>query len=117
MSWAVGQDHRWDRWIGYGVPAWCDQPGCDQRIDRGLSHVCGAEPYGGNHGCGLFFCGAHLKGEPQRCERCHGGLEPFPPKSEHPAWVSHVVNDPSWIRWRAENPADLAALKARMGGP
>ncbi len=44
MSWAVGFDETWQRDIGYGVPAYCDHPGCMAEIDRGLSYVCGGEP-------------------------------------------------------------------------
>jgi len=51
MSWAIGYDTRWQRDVGYGVPAWCDHPGCEAEIDRGLSYVCGNEPYGGDHEC------------------------------------------------------------------
>lgn len=59
MSWAVGYDAKWHRDIGYGVPATCDYPGCAAEIDRGLGYVCAGEPYGGEHGCGLYFCDAH----------------------------------------------------------
>ena len=44
MGWSIGFDTRWNRDIGYGVPAYCDHPGCNKEIDRGLSHVCGGEP-------------------------------------------------------------------------
>lgn len=60
MGWSIGYDSKWKRDIGYGVPASCDYPGCDAEIDRGLSYVCGGEPYGGEVGCGLYFCAAHL---------------------------------------------------------
>lgn len=74
MSWAIGYDDKWKRDIGYGVPAYCDYPGCRVEIDRGLSYVCGGEPYGGDHGCGLYFCSKHLfMGDfSQCCERCLG---------------------------------------------
>jgi hypothetical protein len=68
MSWAVGYDTRWRRDIGYGVPAFCDHPKCSAEIDRGLAHVCGGEPYGGERGCGLYFCAEHLVGT--LCTRC-----------------------------------------------
>lgn len=79
MGWQVGYDGNWKRDIGYGVPAICDRPGCGADIDRGLGYVCGGEPYGGEHGCGLFFCGEHLwvGGERQQCERCIDGEPPF----------------------------------------
>lgn len=54
MGWSIGYDSKWKRDIGYGVPAWCDHPGCIEEIYRGLSHVCGGEPYGGERGCGLY---------------------------------------------------------------
>lgn len=102
MSWAVGFDSMWQRDIGYGVPAFCDHPDCDEEIDRGLGYVCGAEPYGGEKGCGLFFCGRHQFGWQQQCERCLAGKQPFMPKPDHPEWVRHKQTDPSWAAWRAE---------------
>jgi hypothetical protein len=81
MGWSIGWDSNWQRDIGYGVPAYCDHPNCHEHIDRGLSYVCGGEPYGGDEGCGLYFCSQHLfieRGHPQRCERCWDGqMEPF----------------------------------------
>lgn len=54
MSWAIGYDENWKRDVGYGVPAICDHPGCNEKIDRGLAFVCGGEPMGGEKGCGLL---------------------------------------------------------------
>ena len=100
MSWAVGYDTQWNRDIGYGVPATCDFPSCGARIDRGLAYVCGDEPYGGDYGCGLYFCGAHRKGD--FCERCCAGQEPFVPTPDLPEWTQHKLTDPSWQAWRAQ---------------
>lgn len=85
MGWSYGFDSNWDRPIGYSVVAWCDHPACFQVIDRGLYYVCGGEPYGGEHGCGLFFCSEHLwmGGARQQCERCTEDREPFAPSGEH----------------------------------
>lgn len=107
MGWAVGYDTNWNRDIGYGVPATCDHPDCNEEIDRGLAYVCGGEPYGGDRGCGLFFCGKHLihyhrKG-PAICERCGPRRKkPFAPKPDVPEWTNHKATDPSWAKWRAE---------------
>ena len=60
MGWSYGFDPNLKRDVGYGVPAICDQPGCTTEIDRGLGYVCGGEPFGGDHGCGLMFCSEHL---------------------------------------------------------
>jgi hypothetical protein len=113
MSWSIGYDTRWQRDIGYGVPAYCDHPKCTIEIDRGLSYVCGGEPYGGISGCGLYFCGDHRlfwDDEGNRiCQRCSDGRKPFTPKPEHPDWIRHKLTDESWAEWRKENPEFVAA--------
>lgn len=116
MGWAVGYDSNWKRDIGYGVPAYCDEPGCTAEIDRGLGYVCGARPYGGELGCGLFFCGEHQLDGSQRCARCFTGptAEPYEAKPDHPKWVKWKLEDPSWQRWRDECPDELAATRASI---
>jgi hypothetical protein len=106
MGWSIGFDSRWNRDIGYGVPAYCDQPGCMKEIHRGLAHVCAnEEPYGGERGCGLFFCGEHLI--VGRCARCENGKPPRKRISpEHPDWLHHKATDPSWAAWRTEQSAE-----------
>lgn len=100
MSWSIGFDSNWKRDIGYAVPACCDHPKCAERIDRGLSYVCGGEPYGGNVGCGLYFCPKHLSGFPQLCSRCSSRKSAFIPKPDLPEWIEHKATDPSWQEWR-----------------
>jgi hypothetical protein len=116
MIWANGFDSRWNRDIGYGVPATCDQPGCGADIDRGLSFVCGGEPYGGEHGCGLFFCGEHLLVGPhrQQCERCVSDQPPFEATPDCREWVEWKLTDESWATWRDENPGAVTAMKAAI---
>ncbi len=114
MGWAVGYDEAWKRDIGYGVPARCDHPDCWRRIDRGLACVCGGEPYGGEDGCGLYFCCDHLvigvdRMAHQVCERCARGQDPFEPKPDVPRWIRHKLNDPTWRRWREGNPSEVEA--------
>lgn len=112
MSWSIGFDNRWNRDIGYGVPAYCDFPGCKSEIDRGLAFVCGGEPFGGEKGCGLYFCSKHLllNGSRFLCERCSNGKKSFKPRKEHPDWINHKATDESWQQWRKENPAELKKL-------
>lgn len=106
MSWAVGYDERWQRDIGYGVPSMCDHPGCREKIDRGLAYVCGGEPYGGEDGCGLYFCSKHrrITERVQQCERCAAGWDapggPFEPTPDLPEWIEHKRTHPSWAKWR-----------------
>lgn len=102
MSWAVGYDTNWKRDIGYGVPAWCDYPGCAAKIDRGLSFVCGGQPYGGDLGCGLYFCSFH-KALNHLCRRCERGRRPFQPSPDHPEWTNFKATDESWSKWRTEH--------------
>jgi len=104
MGWSIGYDSMWQRDIGYGVPAFCDHPDCDAEIDRGLSFVCGGQPYGGDKGCGLYFCQRHGGGS--LCERCEDNKGPFKPKPEHPDWLHHKATDESWAEWRASQAAD-----------
>jgi hypothetical protein len=118
MGWAVGYDTNWHRDVGYGVPAKCDHPDCNADIDRGLGYVCGGEPYGGEWGCGLFFCDEHLgytmlagaEMSPQQCDRCAENAPPFEPKPDLEIWTIHKLNDASWQRWRDENPAEVTRL-------
>lgn len=102
MGWSIGYDTTWDRDIGYGVPAYCDYPTCEAEIHRGLSYVCGGEPYGGDRGCGLYFCGEHLDTD-TLCKRCRKGKQPYDKKPEHPRWEEFKMTDPSWEEWRKEN--------------
>jgi hypothetical protein len=115
MGWSIGEHNGRD--IGYGVPALCDHPECGTEIDRGLSYVCGGSAYGGDHGCGLFFCGHHLTiAGPRRnyaplCQRCYRGRAPFDPKPDVAEWARHKLTDESWAKWRVEN-ADWVARHA-----
>lgn len=110
MGWSIGYDNHWKRDVGYGVPATCDHPRCNAKIDRGLAYVCGGEPFGGEQGCGLHFCGKHLrfrnvksKGwSHQNCFRCSDYKKPYTPKSDLQEWIDHKMTDPSWEDWRTE---------------
>jgi|ERR1700677_1249548 len=121
MGWAVGYDENWKRDIGYGVPALCDHPDCRREIDRGLSYVCGGEPYGGEQGCGLFFCPDHLyymEDCHQLCVKC--GPEPgdpFPAKPDRPDWICWKLTDESWQQWRDANPEEVAKLRLALPQP
>jgi Uri superfamily endonuclease len=59
MGWAYGTNPD-GKEVGYSVPDVCNQPGCDEAIDRGLSYVCGSMHGGDDFGCGDYFCSAHL---------------------------------------------------------
>ena len=103
MSWSIGYDTHWKRDIGYGVHAFCDHPRCNEEIDRGLAYVCGGEPYGGEKGCGLYFCYAHLRYD-NMCPKCSRyDKKPYKPKPEHPEWIKFKMTDDSWAEWRKEN--------------
>lgn len=113
MGWSIGGPDQHGRFVGYGVPAFCDHPKCTAQIDRGLAYVCcNQEPYGGDRGCGLYFCEKHSTGFEGRCMRC-ARSRPTPytiTKPEHPVWLKHLINDESWADWRREDPDRLEAL-------
>jgi hypothetical protein len=120
MGWSIGYDSKWDRDIGYGVPAICDHPDCNEEIHRGLAYVCAnQEPYGGS-GCGLYFCSVHLshhrKGVGRCCQRCAEDQKPFDPKPDVKDWVKWKLTDNSWWKWRKENPQKVSEMKAMLEG-
>lgn len=120
MGWSIGYDSRHKRDVGYGVPAICDHPGCNEAIDRGLSYVCGTEPFGGEHGCGLYFCSVHRRtAGPRRdtvdlCARCYTNRPHYPIKPDVPEWMRHKLTDESWARWRLEHPDLTAAIRLAL---
>jgi hypothetical protein len=120
VGWSIGYDDNWSRDIGYGVPCKCDHPDCDADIDRGLAHVCcGQQPYGGEDGCGLYFCGAHLvhyrdddgAWSPAMCERCAKDEAPFSAKPDAAEWIKYKLTCETWQQWRDENPTEAVALR------
>ncbi len=121
MGWSIGYDSRWKRDIGYGVPAYCDHPGCGEEIDRGLSYVCGGTHRGGEHGCGLYFCSKHrrfagaARDGVELCFLCRYGKPGYYPKTpDHPDWMHHKLRDVSWGPWRKKNPDLVAAIRAAL---
>lgn len=119
MGWSIGFDSEWNRDIGYGVPATCDFPGCNEKIDRGLAYVCGSEPYGGDRGCGLYFCQKHLDYHPRLhkklCPRCSRNKNtPYKAKPDHPEWIWFKLKDASWAEWRKVNPHKVKEMKAQL---
>lgn len=118
MGWSIGYDENWKRDVGYGVPSTCDHQGCSREIHRGLAYVCGSSPFGGEHGCGLFFCIEHLRfagdnrDNVQLCSRCYSNrTAKFDPKPDRVEWVRHKLTEPSWAVWRKHNAAEVKRLK------
>ena len=119
MGWSIGFDSKHGgRDIGYGVPAICDHPECSKEIDRGLSYVCGGEPYGGDYGCGMFFCAEHLfyagvrRENKQLCPRClRSYYHPYKPKPDVPEWLYWKLNHESWQKWRDKNPEEATSIR------
>lgn len=118
MGWQIGYDTQWKRDIGYGVPALCDHPDCNEVIDRGLGFVCAEQrPYGGENGCGLFFCEAHSVNSSHQCERCAGEQLPFEAKPDVRKWVRWKLTHHSWEEWREQNPDEVLRLQVLANGP
>lgn len=124
------------RYGGYGVPAYCEFPSCEEEIDRGVSFACGDEPFS-EYGCDRYFCSKHKRWgawdeENEKwcdceddcdhefhhyCDRCLSGDDSFPYKPEHPEWVYHVLNHESWGEWRKENPEMVEEYKKLPARP
>ena len=123
MGYSIGFDEKWKRDVGYGVPCICDHPGCNEKIDRGLDYVCGDEPFGGQYGCGLYFCEEHkdsrIRGGQfvNLCSRCRTGHKPANPKPDTQEWMLFKLTDDSWGEWRKENvnEVDRISLLMRKG--
>ena len=112
MSWDGGYDNNWNCDIGYGVPSICDHPGCNEKIDRGLSFVRGGDPYGGKHRCGLYFCRDHLthagdrRDNAQLCKCCYASKgRTYNPTPDTPEWIEHKATHSSWAEWRQQQEA------------
>jgi len=112
MGWAIGYDDNWERDIGYGVPALCDYPDCSTEINRGLAYVCAdQQPYGGENGCGLFFCSKHAEPGTHQCARCQAEQDPFEAKPDILLWVRWKLVHESWEEWRKESPDQVLRLE------
>lgn len=106
-----------------------------KRIDRGLAYICGGDVGGGEHGCGLFFCGNHMfyyagtnaDGEhaPQLCDVCLINFRlgadnyklfaaRYEPTPDVPVWLRHKLRHHSWAQWRAENPEEVKSIRNRL---
>lgn len=118
----MGYDNNWNRDVGYGVPCLCDYPRCKKEIDRGLACVCGGDVYGGEYGCGLFFCGKHLfskyikeiNGYIFVCPRCLKNKPPYNPKPDIEEWIKWKLEHESWGLWRKDNPKEVEKLMKQL---
>jgi len=108
MGYSVYYDSTWKRFSGYGVPAICDHPNCNEEINRGLGYICVGEEE--DEPCGLFFCDEHTSLDNQ-CENCKYLDESFVPKPETKEWIEHMLTDDSWESWRNNNPGEVECLK------
>lgn len=77
MSWAVGYDEKWKRDIN--------------------------QPYGGDDGCGLYFCCEHRRFV---CDHDDHFAKP-----DHPDWIKHKLTDPSWEEWRQTNIVEVEQMR------
>jgi hypothetical protein len=110
MGYGVYEDG--DRWAGYMVPAPCDFPGCEVKIDRGLAYKCQLhvvwvtdDDEREDEGCGLFFCPDHLY------DKHADDIQARPDSLE---WVRWMLSDGSWAPWREEHPDRVELMRARV---
>lgn len=144
MGYSVYFSDKNNRWQGYGVPAFCDHPGCKNEIDRGMAYVCcGNQEH--TNSCGGFYCAEHaelctLISEDEFDEALDDeevqeqlelyGLTEMPifdedgyfyhcehkpiEAKEHPSWIKHVSADESWKQWRDEEPELWKEMQGRV---
>lgn len=55
-----GEDSQ-GRPIGYAHEAICDHPGCDTKINRGMSYACGGDHGEDDYSCEKYFCPKHMR--------------------------------------------------------
>lgn len=116
------------RYIGYGVTSICDHPECNTVIDRGMGYAC-CDGLAHNGKCEGYFCLAHLEnylyfdelGDLNENELDALGLDvdDLPEEEDSPIykcnhgihegkesveWLSFILNDDSWAKWREINP-------------
>ena len=89
-----------------------------------MSFVCGSDPYGGDRGCGLYFCGDHLgfrRNDGDRCVyvcgRCNKNRPPYDPTPDTAEWTAWKLTDESWGPWRDEHPEQVSAMRATVSEP
>jgi hypothetical protein len=79
---------------------------------------CEQQPYGGENGCGLYFCSEHKKSYNEEsgpmCERCAAGQKPFTAKPDHIEWLKWKLRHKSWRDWRVANPDEVAKIKEQL---
>lgn len=106
MGWSIGEQKHLGslRFVGYSVPAYCDQEGCNNRITRGVDNQC--------DDCKSFFCYDCLsRHAPVKLEIDEDWKDEFVnadngcrhtvvEKPEHPIFLEHVLTTPSWELWR-----------------
>lgn len=90
------------RWQGYGVPAYCDYPGCHEEVDRGLGYRHEEDQEMPPQ---VFCCAKHS----------NTPLDSFEVESkEHPEWLRWVLTHDSWEQWRQENPETVREYREML---
>ena len=110
MGYELG--HREGRDIGYGVPAICDHPRCNEVINRGMGYECYTYDDKREKGCRLFFCSKHGGGS--LCKRCSTYKMPYDEKPDSLYWIAFKLFDESWEKWREANPATVLLYEHRL---
>lgn len=85
MGWGNCGTDSLGRPIGYVFPATCDQPGCGEKIDRGLGYACGDMHGEDEISCERYFCSDHRSNTVLHggcyhsvCDACAGELQSEP---------------------------------------
>ena len=135
MGWSMGHCGEHKRDIGYGVPAPCDHPECNEIIDRGLAYRC-CENIHHDASCKGYFCEEHRQNYVYQDELADMSPEELKvlgidsneevaqdddgiiccrhtiqPHKEAVVWLEHILNDESWEVWRTKHPERIERFK------
>jgi hypothetical protein len=93
-----------DRWQGYGVPAFCDYPGCKEEIDRGMGYAHDRDETPPS----IFTCEKHKFEDSESFE--------IDLEKELPEWLNHVLTDSTWEEWRKSEPEKVEEYRKLLNG-
>lgn len=104
----MGYGTYWEngRWQGNGVPAYCDYPGCNEVIHRGLAYQHEEDNEGMTPN--IFCCKKHKR------ELLDSFYSRVDYSRECQDWLAWITSDVSWSQWRKENPDIVKRYKSLL---
>lgn len=87
---------------GYEIPAYCDYPGCREKIDRGMGYAHDEDK---EMPPSVFCCEKHK----------YKDINSFQvEEKETVEWLNHILTDESWEQWRKDEPEIVEKYKKML---